>query len=528
MKRPQHPWNIAVGVLLLGGCGPATTNPRDLAKSAKPQKEETESGRRRFQTGAVELLQRSETQVKQWSAKAAEAELVLDGGKARGMLVKPGGVLYSKGEPVAKFEAGKAQADQVANVLQMLSEVKVVGEEVTIQTKQVSWVPDTQMVMASGGVELKSNGWSVRGLQSVVGTDDFAMIGTPDAFKDKIQKTMRNLKNRSPRNTLVLSLLAGALAGGASAQPQAEFITDKFAVRGWTSFRTRKVSGDRVEFTLSGPNLVAESPSKGFRVMGKTLQGYFRTVGSKQELQEANWTGDVTVDLDAKGTRTTVQSSDVRLENGSEPRLEFPKPLTLVRKSAVQNLTMSANSAHVTLRTLSGKDSVKSVLLQGGVEFTSKSGDESTVRGKFGSLTYKPGAQVDDIASAGSCWIEQKTALRTVTLTGTSGNASMGRGAFPLKSADLSGPVKVTMISDGKSGTESYVGTGNHLAYNDEARKVTLRGNVVLEAKSSLFEGTNRGTLLTLLLNDRREVTEVEMSGDPGTTEYTGKPPKKS
>lgn len=513
-----------MAIVAIGGCGGGKSGG---AKKSNASTANADEERRKFRTGAVTLHQFDEARKPQWSVSAKDAALVLEDGKARGELMQLTGTVYRDGELTGEVAADRGLANQNEKTLRLNGDVEIKAADGRTLTSGVAeYLPGYELLHAGDTVGVVTPKYKLMNIPAVVATADLREIGTPDMFRDKIQALMRKLKVEPKPNKLKLAMLAGILAQTGVAGAQSTFQTETITIRGWRSIKTSELADGRVKFLLSGGRITGESKNKGLVAVGNRIEGTLKEVNGKRVIETASFSGDVQVTLDNGGGRSVLTTASANLINGETPVLSAPGAVTLMRHdSGGQETTVRGASAVARLAPLDSgaKQPVRRIELSGGVTMTVTGGANGTLRATTGSVTMVPGDGTDDFDFNGSTKLTQETDLRSVELTGSGGTATIGRGAYPLQTARLTGPVRAKMTRSNKGFAEQYLATGGGLTYNDSARNVKLTGNVVLNAKARLFEGENRGTQLILSLNDKREVAEIEMNGEPGSTDYTPK-----
>lgn len=101
---------------------------------------------------------------------------------------------------------------------------------------------------------------------------------------------------------------------------------------------------------------------------------------------------------------------------------------------------------------------------------------------------------------------------------------------FPFTRVEVAGPITVRYESEvqdaetKKSRKVLISAKGSRLVYNDDARTLTLTGNVTLEGNDELV-GTNvQASRAVLKFDAKRDLIDVELTGDPGTSTLREKP----
>lgn len=227
------------------------------------------------------------------------------------------------------------------------------------------------------------------------------------------------------------------------------------SVTGWTSWRATKVGAAQIEFVAKGKLITAEWRKQGLKATCTAIEGSARQEGaSGYALNVATLSG---------GVKATVATF------GNVTR------------------TSRLSSESMTLRTSESK-----ATLNGGVDFSTE------------------------------------TPERFMRVTGTGAQFilyTLGqKNEFPVRSGTVSGPVSLAMRStepgsDGKPQPVTAKGRADRLIFDDEARTVTLIGRVTLEGSGAAFAGDVRNaSKVVLKLDDKRDVIEVEASGEPGET----------
>lgn len=526
--------SLLASVCVLTGCGGKRQG--DGSKhTAKPVEEEPEE-RRKFVSGGTTLHQMDENRRKLWDVTAKDATLVLENGEARGELIDLSGTVYNAekdelGKVKAKFTAGRGRANQTANTLQLRENVVVstLGDR-KLTAGVVEYLPGYELLHAGENVGAQTPNYKISGVPTVVASSDLKTIGTPDAFRDKIQMLMRKLKAEPAANQMKLAMLAAILVP-ATSSAQSTFQTESITIRGWKSIKTSELPDGRVKFSLSGGQIVAESAKKGFVARGSRVEGFLKETAGKRVIETASFSGGVQVELNSDSNFSKLTTDRAELINGETPVLKLPSAVSLVRsnKGSDQTTTLRAASAVARLAPLDSgaKQTVRRIELSGGVVVGVTGGANGTLQATTGAVTMVPGEDQDALDFDGQTVITQDSSERSIRLSGSGGSAVIGRGSYPLKSANLQGPVKAVLKRTNKGFAEQYTGNGRTLTYNDAARWIKLTGQVVLVAKARLFDGENRGDELILSLNDKREVNEVEMTGEPGSTAYNPKEDKK-
>jgi len=114
-------------------------------------------------------------------------------------------------------------------------------------------------------------------------------------------------------------------------------------------------------------------------------------------------------------------------------------------------------------------------------------------------------------------------------LVGTGGEATLWdpslKRPFPARVIEVRGPVQMTWVStrppatkDGKPSIVTVRGRADAVRLDDEARTITLSGNVTASGDDDPFAGSMVASKVVLRYDAERRLTQIEGFGDPGIT----------
>jgi lipopolysaccharide export system protein LptA len=229
-------------------------------------------------------------------------------------------------------------------------------------------------------------------------------------------------------------------------------------VENWTSWRIKKVGDTTYTFKGIGNPFKGIWKKQGLTVRGKSVEG--------------------TVEKDEKGA---MQLMDATIDAVVDATLtETPEP-------GVERTTV----LHCQKIVFDGEKSTAT--LTGGVEVISKSPSESQtleIKGSKATLDLVPFNEKSD---------------------------------WPIKSGEISGPVTMRLdtLERDKKGKEKpkkivVTGKASRIVFNDAARTVTLYGAVELDGSDTVIGSNVTATKAVITLDEKREIVDVELSGDPG------------
>jgi len=96
--------------------------------------------------------------------------------------------------------------------------------------------------------------------------------------------------------------------------------------------------------------------------------------------------------------------------------------------------------------------------------------------------------------------------------------------AFPIRRAEIAGPVTVTLLrpgtKDGKPNLVSLKATAGRLVFDDANKRLELSGGVRLEGEDAMVAGETLAERAVVTLTSERKVQEIELFGSPGTSTF--------
>ncbi|HEY0868197.1 MAG TPA: hypothetical protein VGE01_12500 [Fimbriimonas sp.] len=197
--------------------------------------------------------------------------------------------------------------------------------------------------------------------------------------------------------------------------------------------------------------------------------------------------------------------------------------LTIAAGSITAEIVPAANQRRSRIQTAKATNGVeidKDVLLNGARESTEI---------RAASATYASGSAEGRLDLAGSVSIRNVNEARkqTSVVTGTNGVVLVdpdAAGNTAVRTATLSGPVRVNVVEEAMANraASNFTATGDRLVYQNTAKPatITLTGDVRIVGTGPNMIDTQGVTRATIFLNERGEMTEYELSGDPTTTTY--------
>lgn len=101
------------------------------------------------------------------------------------------GQLFQKDAVASKFQASEAYADQEKNVLKLSNKVVITAEKqgLSLSADKVAWLPERQLIEASGHVMLDGRDYSAGPFDRLLATPDLKKAGTPDTFGKQPSKS---------------------------------------------------------------------------------------------------------------------------------------------------------------------------------------------------------------------------------------------------------------------------------------------------------------------------------------------------
>lgn len=99
------------------------------------------------------------------------------------------------------------------------------------------------------------------------------------------------------------------------------------------------------------------------------------------------------------------------------------------------------------------------------------------------------------------------------------------RSDWPIRSAEVVGGVTMRLDSiergeePAKPRPVVVTGKADRIAFDDSARTITLSGNVELEGSDTIIGANVRALKAVIRLDDKREVADIELTGNPGRSE---------
>jgi len=131
------------------------------------------------------LERRSDSGELHWRIEAKASQIEIDPeSRVEGELKNVEGTLYEKGQVASTFTATEASANQQNSHLELRGEVKVLGHKdgLVLKAQRVRWLPERQLIEASGRVMLENASFTVGPFPRLLSTPDLKQTGTPDVF----------------------------------------------------------------------------------------------------------------------------------------------------------------------------------------------------------------------------------------------------------------------------------------------------------------------------------------------------------
>lgn len=414
-----------------------------------------------------------------WEVRWKDALLESQGeGSMFGTMEGVEGTIFRADRPTSDFSGQRAESEKDSDVLVLEGDVKVISREIqaeagarktpsaTIYCDRIEWHSKLDLLVAKGNVHVESKGFHFGNAQELWCASDLSRIGTPDLYKAR--------SNMEVRAKLALPIAAVAAMGAA----QSRRITLGSGVE---KFELANLTGGYSEIT--GPGKYK------FVATGNPIQG---TWGS----QKTTFTTGRIEGTGSDGAKSAIVVDVLHMTGGVHI---VAKRASQVAGGADQSITVDCDA-----------------------------------------LDYDGGTQRMDLRGATTIFQDDKAALQSLKLTGSSGHLVLyPAGQQPnskraVKSADLEGPVTFVLRSRRRGatpaggGAASWVpytvnGKGNHLSFTDSGRKMTLSGNVEIDAENAPWIGEVRAPQVSLVFDEDGNPIRVEFN-EPGTTTVS-KPP---
>lgn len=201
----------------------------------------------------------------------------------------------------------------------------------------------------------------------------------------------------------------------------------------------------------------------------------------------------------------------------AQGRLNLTGKVVAIQKN--EGLEIKADEVDVWVTDPSKQSQISKATAKGAVQLTKKvtgpSGSQSTVM-QCGNATYTGGAKESLVLLQDKVTLRSLRSARNETMvaTGQRGTARLengvkGTGPSGLKSAELTGGVKVTISAVEANGTTSkLVATGGRLLVDETGDRatITMLENVQMEGDGAYGIRINRARRVTMQLNEKGEV----------------------
>ena len=358
------------------------------------------------------------------------------------------------------------------------------------------------------------------------------------------------------KSRLALLILAAAVPIGAQT-PTVQYQDDQanMALAGFTSWKFSFQDAETIRFEGRGNPATGSWKKQGLRAESNEMAGLARRENAGFfRLVEGTLKGAVKIFLKPAEIETIVSADQAILkEKGDSSQVTLTGATTVRRTGSTassrgrttETLTVTGTGATLDLATLTrpNRDPLREINFKGPVKVTrtaqtalrqgGQEGSDLTLSGP--SLVFLNADQKILVPGAiqveGSSTASGKPATQ-FTLRGSRGEVtlypSQDRADFPIALAEVSGRVRITLdttkeVQSGQTVPVKLIGEADSLRFDDKKRTLRLLGNVVLSGSDTLMAGriTVREALVTL--NEKREIVEIEMTGDPGEAQYEEK-----
>lgn len=373
------------------------------------------------------------------------------------------GSIFEEDRPVSDYSGERAISKETNDVLTLEGKVQVTSKSPpgTLYCDRLEWHSELSLLVAKGNVRLESNRFSFGTAPEIWCSPDLSRVGTPKEYYTR--------SNMDVRAKLALPILAVAAMGMGQGK------------------RILLGSGeDRFELTqLDGGYSQLAGPGK-FEFMG---------VGSPLK---GNW-GSQKVSFETRRIEGTAS--------------EGPRGAMLIDTAKMQG-------------------GVDMLALRPSKILTSPT--EQQIRLQCQTLTYARANNRLTLAGATTVTQTDRAANHSLTITGSGGyvvlyppgEAPSARRA--VKEGNFDGPVTFRLKSQrqtadpeqpGQTVWKPYTvdGRASRLEYDDAGRKMTLIGNVEIDANDAPWIGEIRTTRLALVFDDLGNPIRVDLD-EPGTT----------
>ncbi|MBS1727033.1 MAG: LPS export ABC transporter periplasmic protein LptC [Armatimonadetes bacterium] len=122
-----------------------------------------------------------------WEVSWQRAHLLVINGRQSGTMLTVTGKLYGKDGVASTFSGERAEADQAQDRLIIEGSVKITSldsPKAVLTAKKVEWIPDLQVLKASGDVTVEGDNGVVGPIQQLYASSDLKKVGTSqDYFK---------------------------------------------------------------------------------------------------------------------------------------------------------------------------------------------------------------------------------------------------------------------------------------------------------------------------------------------------------
>lgn len=218
---------------------------------------------------------------------------------------------------------------------------------------------------------------------------------------------------------------------------------------------------------------------------------------------------------------TRVGDAELRFIGKGSPLIAtWKKQGITVRSTQIEGLAQSAGrSFSLKSTTVTGNTKIDLVGTQPG------SNSRSTLT--CTKAVYDAANSTVDLAGGITLASFSPESQRRFNMKGQTARLKIVSGSWPIASGTVEGPIDMTLISvrksAGSAGTlMTMKASAQRAEFVDAQRTITLLGNVSLSGDDDLTGGTVTGVDKAIIhLNEARDVTEVELFGQPGETTYS-------
>lgn len=261
-----------------------------------------------------------------------------------------------------------------------------------------------------------------------------------------------------------------------------EDATRSIRVYGYSEAEGGTLENGDFEFKMTGKPAIVESRLEGFKISGLNFAG---TIGAATADSRS-----FVRSLDVRSDVVAVLDSQVRYQTQQEHANRFgtPAPTT---PTSTDVATIRAERMTYSGTAVSGSFTIPSA-------FTL----EAASNGKQGSGTFR----------------------QTLTASGSGTTLVVNpdsRGAIPIESGSITGPVKVDIdrkeIEAGKPETQTLMnGVADRVDLDlKTARTITLTGNVRIHGESGVYVGTSEGDTVVITLDESLKPVRIKITGAP-------------